>query len=64
MAKAGPDGEPRSHLLLYAVAAASYVGVGIFEKGILNWVMGPLWLLAVLALGLRLAVRRRERGSP
>ncbi len=63
MAKAGPDTEPRSHLVLYAVAAVSYVGVGIFEKGILNWVMGPLWLLAVLALGLRLSHKRQGRHS-
>jgi len=59
MASVTPDGEPRLHLLLYVIAAVSYIGVGIFEKAILNWVIGPLWLLAVLAAGLWLSSRRR-----
>jgi hypothetical protein len=59
MANAKPAGEPRRHLALYAVAALSYILVGVVEKSLLNWVVGPVWLLVVLALGLRLTSRRR-----
>ncbi|MEO5678634.1 MAG: hypothetical protein ABIS47_03100 [Acidimicrobiales bacterium] len=61
MENARGDREPKGHLLVYAVAAASYIGVGIFEKAILNWVTGPLWLLAVVALAHRL-MRRKVSG--
>ena len=57
MANAKPAGEPRRHLALYAVAALSYILVGVFEKSLLNWVVGPLWLLVILVAGLSL--RRR-----
>jgi len=56
MASVPPDGD----LLLYVLAGVSYVGVGIFEKAILNWVIGPLWLLGVLTLGVRLSSRRKS----
>lgn len=60
MSKGAPEREPRWHLWLYVLAAVSYIAVGVVEKGILNWVLGPLWLLAVLALGQRVAARRRS----
>jgi hypothetical protein len=59
MASAKPAGEPRRHLALYVFAAVSYIVVGMIEKSLLNWVVGPLWLLVVLAAGLRLTSRRR-----
>ena len=58
MASAKPRGERRSHLALYMFAAVSYIVAGMLEKSLLNWVVGPLWLLAVLAIGDRLLSRR------
>lgn len=58
MANAKPVGERRRHLALYVFAAVSYIGVGVLEKSLLNWVVGPLWLLVVLAIGDRLLSRR------
>ena len=60
MARAKPIGEPRRHLVLYIFAAVSYIVVGMLEKSLLNWVLGPLWLVVVLALGLRLLSGRRR----
>jgi hypothetical protein len=57
MANAKPAGEPRRHLVLYVFAAVSYIVVGVAEKSLLNWVVGPLWLLVILVAGLSL--RRR-----
>lgn len=62
MANTRGEPEPRRHLLVYAVAGATYIGAGIAEKAILNWVMGPLWLLLVMAAALRL-MRSRDTGS-
>lgn len=59
MARAKPVGERRRHLSLYVFAAVSYIVVGVLEKSVLNWVVGPVWLLVVLAVGLRLTPRRR-----
>ena len=36
----------RTELLLYLFAAATYVGLGMFHKFLLNWIIGPLWLVA------------------
>jgi uncharacterized membrane-anchored protein len=50
-APTGRPGDPawytrRIELALYVLAAASYIGLGIFHKFLLNWVIGPLWLVA------------------
>jgi hypothetical protein len=48
----------------YLVAAASYITASIFHKGLLNWFVGPLWLVGVVVVGpavwdrLRRVVRR------
>lgn len=60
MPNAQPVGERRRHLALYVFAAVSYIVVGMLEKSLLNWVVGPLWLLVVLAIGDRLLTRRRR----
>jgi len=32
--------------LLYAGAAVSYITLSIFNKWLLDWIVGPLWLVA------------------
>lgn len=53
----------RSEAALYAAATLSYVAAGIAYRGLLNWVVGPLWLIAWIEVGARVAnarARRRE----
>jgi len=40
----------RIDLLLYAAAAVSYTVLGIYNRWLLDWVIGPLWLVAWLQL--------------
>lgn len=50
----GPTGRPgdpawytrRIELTLYVLAGISYVGLGVFHKFLLNWIIGPIWLVA------------------
>ena len=35
----------------YVAAAVGYVNFGIWHKWLLNWVMGPAWLVTVVCLG-------------
>jgi hypothetical protein len=39
---------PSKHLdvFLYTSAAITYVSLSIYNKWLLNWVLGPLWLVA------------------
>lgn len=62
----GRPGDPawytrRVELALYLVAGITYVGLGLFHKFLLNWVIGPIWLVAwiwaVPAIGERLRLR-------
>jgi len=32
--------------LLYAGAAISYIGLSIYNKWLLDWIVGPAWLVA------------------
>ena len=46
----GRDGDPdwytrRWEVGLYVVAGITYVIVGMFNKWMLNWVLGPIWLI-------------------
>ena len=65
-------GEPWAHLrrrqlsgreeaVWYLVAAVTYVGASLLEKGLLNWLIGPVWLVAVVTLGPLAADRLRRR---
>lgn len=36
----------RTELVLYVLAGTSYVAFGIFHKFLLNWIVGPIWLVA------------------
>ena len=38
----------RVEAALYLAAAVSYVGLGMFHKFLLNWIIGPVWLVAVV----------------
>jgi len=54
---------------LYAIAAITYVACAIPAKWLLNWIIGPLWLLAFawgLPRGWELvrAMRARRGASP
>ena len=46
----------------YVAAAASYIAVSMFHKGLLNWFVGPLWLVAVVVIGPAVWDRLRGRG--
>lgn len=50
-AHTGRPGDPawytrRIELALYILAGASYVVLGVFHKFLLNWIIGPIWLVA------------------
>ena len=50
-APTGRPGDPpwytrRFELGLYLLAATSYVALGVFNKFLLNWIIGPIWLVA------------------
>jgi hypothetical protein len=44
----GPSNGPSKYVdaLLYASAAVTYVTLAIYNKWLLNWILGPLWLVA------------------
>jgi hypothetical protein len=46
----------------YGAAAVTYVGASIVEKALLNWFVGPLWLVAFVWLGPLAAGLLRGRG--
>lgn len=50
-APTGRPGDPawytrRIELALYVLAGMSYVVLGLFHKFLLNWIIGPVWLVA------------------
>ena len=51
----------REEALWYLVAGVTYVGASLFQKGLLNWLIGPVWLVAVVTLGPLAADRLRRR---
>lgn len=51
--------------LLYIVAGVTYIAAGIWQKALLNWIVGPLWLVAFVELVPRLGrVLRPRTGQP
>lgn len=73
-AESGPDVGERDHLgqrrltgretaFWYGLAGVTYVGASMFHKFLLNWIIGPVWLVAVVWFGPLLVdlVRRRGR---
>jgi len=63
----GPDGLRARRLSAgetaawYALAAVTYIGAAILEKGLLNWLIGPAWLVAVITFGPAALDRVRRR---
>jgi hypothetical protein len=53
----------RWELALYLSAGATYIGVAMFHKFLLNWIIGPIWLVAWVWLVPVLVERLRRRGS-
>lgn len=51
----------RAEIALYASAAVSYITTGLFYKGVLNWIVGPLWLVVWVETGSRLATAVADR---
>jgi hypothetical protein len=53
----------RVELVLYLLAGVTYVGFGMFHKFLLNWIIGPIWLVAWVWLVPELidSIRRRPR---
>ena len=41
----------REEVAWYLVAAVTYVAASLLEKGLLNWFIGPAWLVAVVTFG-------------
>ena len=57
----------REEWFWYLFAAITYCAAAVFEKFLLNWIMGPLWLVAVVVAGPaawdRVRGRRRQGGD-
>jgi len=56
MARALTDrGTPRlsgaAEWFWYIAAAIGYIGFGIWHKWLLNWFIGPVWLVTVVSVG-------------
>jgi len=59
---AGTTRSARIDVLLYVGAAVSYTVLGVYNRWLLDWVIGPLWLVAWLQVvpALGRLVRRRS----
>ena len=53
----------REEVIWYVIAAVSYVSLGVYHKWLLNWVMGPAWLVAMVTIGPAIIDRIRRRPS-
>lgn len=48
----------------YLAAAATYIVLGIWHKWLLNWFVGPVWLVAFVVVGPWLTDRLGLTGRP
>jgi hypothetical protein len=65
----GRPGDPawytrRFEMALYVLAGTTYVVLGVFHKFLLNWVIGPIWLVAWIWAVPVLVDRVRGRRGP
>ena len=51
----------REELFWYLFAAVTYITAAVFEKGLLNWLVGPAWLVLIVWWGPTLVDRLRGR---
>jgi uncharacterized membrane-anchored protein len=68
-APTGRPGDPawytrRIELTLYVLAGTSYVVLGVFHKFLLNWIIGPVWLVAWIWGAPALVERVRQGRAP
>jgi hypothetical protein len=58
----------REEWFWYLFAAVTYIACGIWQKFLLNWFVGPAWLVAFVVFGPlvwdRIRGARRRPGSP
>ena len=47
----------------YVVAGVTYIAAATVEKGLLNWLVGPTWLVLVVWWGPELVDRVRRRAA-
>jgi hypothetical protein len=47
----------------YIVAAVSYISLGMWHKWLLDWIIGPMWLVTVVCIGPAVVDRARTRFS-
>jgi hypothetical protein len=45
----------------YLLAGVTYIAFGVYHKWVLNWIVGPLWLVTVVVAGPWLVDRVRAR---
>ena len=45
----------------YVAAAVSYIALSVFHKWLLNWIIGPAWLVAFVTIGPALTDRLQGR---
>ena len=65
-APTGRPGDPawytrRIELALYVAAGVSYVVIGMYVKFLLNWVVGPIWLITWIWVVPDVVDRLRQR---
>ena len=53
----------REEIFWYLFAAVSYIGLGVYHKWLLNWIVGPLWLVATVTIGPAIIDRVRRRST-
>lgn len=51
----------RETVFWYSLAAGTYLPAALLQKGLLNWIVGPGWLVAVVVAGPVLVDRARGR---
>jgi len=49
---------------LYLLAGLTYVGVAMYHKFLLNWIIGPMWLVGWVWLAPAAIERLRRRDEP
>jgi hypothetical protein len=41
----------REEVVWYLVATVTYVAASLIERSLLNWLVGPVWLVTVVSVG-------------
>lgn len=55
---------PFEQAVWYVVAGVTYIGLGVYHKWLLNWFVGPAWVVAVVVIGPWLTDQVRPRLRP